>query len=371
MRVALELELCCGQRSGIGIYTYELAKRLKNDENICFQGNVFNFLNRNDNGESLKDFVFPININTFMSYGVYRRIWHILPLTYRMMFKQADVTHFFNYIVPPRVEGKIINSIFDMGYLFFPETLDPKNLKRIKDDIDYSIERSDKIITISEFIKNSMVDILRIQADKIEVVYAAPSTAAPAEDHWGLQDKFKITGPYLLYVGNLEPRKNIERLIQAYALLKKEAGIVHKLVIAGKRAWLYDGIFAVAESEGLNEDIIFTGFVSEAEKCWLYDGADLFVYPSLYEGFGMPILEAMRMGTPVVCSNTSSMPEVGGDAAHFINPLEVTSISEGIYKMLTDKERREEKIAAGKLQAAKFTWEASAKKLIEIYRSMQ
>jgi glycosyltransferase involved in cell wall biosynthesis len=305
-----------------------------------------------------------------MPHGVYRRIWHALPLSYSAVFPRADITHFFDYIVPPRVRGRVVDTIHDLSYLYYPETLAPRNRRRIEGGILYSIERSNLIVTVSENTRSALLSQYGLDPEKIRVIYNAapePDCSMSLED---LQKKWPLTAPYLLFLGNLEPRKNITGLLRMFALLKNEQGIPHMLVIAGAKGWLYEEIFTLAESLGLSGRILFTGYVSAAEKGALLRHASAFVFLSLYEGFGIPILEAMRAGTPVVCSNTSSMPEVAGDAAVLVDPHDAAAAAEAVASVLTDENLRARKVAAGNLRAAQLTWEDSARRLADIYRSL-
>ena len=150
MKVALELQPCCGNRSGIGAYTYELTKRLRNQSDLEFYGNIFNFAGKNDNSQALQGITIPIHENRLFPYGIYRRIWDIAPISYNRLFPdQTDLTIFFNFIIPPRISGHVMTVVHDMTYLRYPETMDKKNLRRIEKGIQYSIERSNRILTIS------------------------------------------------------------------------------------------------------------------------------------------------------------------------------------------------------------------------------
>ena len=154
MTIALELQPCCGKRSGIGNYTYELARHLEHASDLKFVGNVFNFLGRNDNRQAFAGINMPIRESRLFPYGVYRRIWNLVPIPYQSMFPgDADLSVFFNYIIPPHVSGKAIAAVFDLTYLRFPETMELRNRKRLNAGMKYSISRSDHIITISEFSK--------------------------------------------------------------------------------------------------------------------------------------------------------------------------------------------------------------------------
>ncbi len=362
-RVALELQPCCGNRSGIGTYAYELARRLHDGDGLEFQGNVFNFLGRNDNRAALEGISMPINECRLFPYGVYRRIWHTAPPRYDRLFRPADLSLFFNYIVAPRIQGKTVVTICDLTYLRFPETMNRSNLERIRRDIDYSLERSSRIITISEFVRRELHELLHIPLDLIAVVPCAPSLhdrLLPVESVLG---KYGIRRPYLLYVGTIEPRKNLTRLLKAFEYLKAEAGVPHQLVLAGGSGWNNEEIYRTAKGLSCAEDVIFTGFVSAEEKNTLYKNAAAFIFPSIYEGFGIPPLEAMRFGCPVVAADAASLPEVVGDAARLVDPYDEASIANGIFSVIDDREYAQSLIQKGRLQEKKYTWDASAEKL--------
>lgn len=365
--VALELQPCFGNRSGIGSYTYELATRMRDDERLTFCGNLFNFMDRNDNSEVLDELQIPVNTCKLFPYGIYRRVWKACPVPYEQLFpKRADLSIFFNFIVPPHVKGKVITTIYDMTYLRFPETMNRKNLRRIKQGIDYSAQRSDHIITISEFSKKEIVTLLKVPEEKVSVVYCAPAQAEEPEDFRKVAEKFAIHAPYLLYVGTIEPRKNLVRLLRAFEQLKVQHGIPHKLVLAGGSGWNNEDIYETAKDLSCMKDILFTGFVTGREKNALYQQADAFVFPSLYEGFGIPPLEAMHFGCPVVCARAASLPEVVGDAAVLVDPLDEQSIADGVWQVIGDCSFKSELIRKGYEQEKKFTWDAAAEKLKKI-----
>lgn len=377
MKIALELQPCLYSRTGIGIYTYELVKRLQDNSMILLEGNIFNFLMRNDLKEELQGFYFPKNYCRIVPYGVYRRIWHWIPIPYRWLFgRSADITHFFNFIVPKGVYGAVVTTIYDVVWLRNPETMDAKNLKRIMQDIKYSIARADKIVTISESTKKDLVELLHIPTEKIVIVPPGVNTAIFQQKYNNnkiqqIKNKYNLPTKYILYMGTLEPRKNIERLVQAFAILKQNSAIQeYKLVLAGKKGWRCEGIFRQIKQCNLEQDVICTGYVDEQDKAVIYQHAELFLFPSLYEGFGMPILEAMAAGVPVVTSNVSSLPEVTGDAAVFVNPLIVEDIAEKMLDLLQHKELRESYIIKGRLQCEKYTWEKSADTLAKMYQNL-
>ena len=369
--VALELQPCCGKRSGIGVYTYELAKRLRNDEEFRFCGNLFNFCGRNDNSEVLRGISMPINESRLFPYGVYRRIWNYLPVDYERFFPtRADLSIFFNYIVPPRITGKVMTAVYDMTFLRFPETMDVRNRRRLNGGLRRSVARSDRILTISEFSRQEIAELLDFPKEKIAVIPCAPAfseTTAPVGE---TLSKFGIQQPYVLYVGTLEPRKNLVRLLEAFGLLKEKEHFPHQLVLAGGKGWNSEAFDQALAASPIRECVRLTGYVSEEEKNTLYREAELFVFPSVYEGFGIPPLEAMHWNCPVVCADAASLPEVCGDAAEYVNPDDVNSIAEGICRGLTDKARRAELVQAGTTRVEQYTWEASAATLRELCREV-
>lgn len=371
MKVALELQPCCGSRSGIGAYTYELTKRLRNQSDLEFYGNIFNFAGKNDNSQALQGITIPIHENRLFPYGIYRRIWDIAPISYNRLFPdQTDLTIFFNFIIPPRISGHVMTVVHDMTYLRYPETMDKKNLRRIEKGIQYSIERSNRILTISAFSKGEIAELLGVPREKISVIYPAPSLHPEIADFGECCQKWDIRRPYLLYVGTIEPRKNLARLLRAFALSKEMYHIPHHLVLAGGRGWRDEEILQTVKEISCKEDVIFTGYVSAVEKNTLYQNAAAFLFPSLYEGFGIPPLEAMSFGCPVICANAASLLEVVGDAAELVDPLEVEGIASGIWRVLSDEIYVRNLVEKGRLQAKKYTWDASANRLMEICREI-
>lgn len=362
-QVALELQPCCGKRSGIGTYTYELARRLQSDEELTFCGNLFG------KGE-LETLPFSIRRFSAIPYGVYRRIWHTVPIPYSLFFQKTDLTLFFDYIVPPRVKGKVITTVHDLAFVRYPETMSKRNLKRIQQDIIYSLERSERILTVSQFSKEELVSCMGVERDKVAVIYNAPSISREMVDAQKLLDRYHITAPYLLYVGTIEPRKNIDRLLLAFDQLKQETGMSHQLVLAGGNGWNNEEIYQIADGLSNKDSIRFIGYVSGAEKNTLYQQAQAFVFPSLYEGFGIPPLEAMYFGCPVICAKTASLPEVVGEAGEYVDPMDVTSIAQGIWNVLFQERTANRLRECGYSQVTQFQWETSSQQLRELCKDV-
>lgn len=365
MNVALELQPCYWARSGIGTYVYEIARRLRDTERFQFHGNVFDFRDKEGGSSALDGIQMPIQKNRLLPYGVYRRLWNYLPVRYSQMFSQpADLNIFFNFIVPPRVDGKVMSVVHDLTYKRFPETMKASNLKHLERGMPYSMKRSDRIITVSEFTKRELCDLMDIPKEKVSVVYNAPSLVKNCTPYEEVRQKYKIQREYILFVSTIEPRKNIVRLLKAYEQLKEQYKIPHQLVMAGGKGWQDERIFQVVNGLRYKDDIIFTGFVTPEEKNTLYQNACLFVFPSIYEGFGIPPLEAMAWDCPCVCADAASIPEVVGDAACLVDPFEEESIANGIIKVLTEPEYAKQLREKGALQVQKFTWDRSVEQLL-------
>lgn len=307
---------------------------------------------------------------------IYRMIWNCIPIPYSVFFgKNADVTIFFNFIVPPGVNGKKIAVIHDMAYISCPETVRAKTRKVLKSSMPKACKRADKIITISEFSKSEILRYLPVEESKIEVV---PWGVDFEKFHNHYENdrieqiikKYFIPREYILYLGTLEPRKNLERLIRAYSMLNEKNSDIPALVLAGQKGWYYDQIFSTVEELHLEKKVIFLGYVPDEDVPLLLCGAKMFVFPSLYEGFGLPPLEAMACGTPVVTSNVASLPEVTGDAAVLIDPMRVEEIAKGIDVLLTNEQLRRKLVDAGLERVQEYTWEKAAENIANICRKL-
>ncbi|WP_459201917.1 glycosyltransferase family 4 protein [Methanococcus sp. CF] len=235
-----------------------------------------------------------------------------------------------------------------------------------------TLESADKIIAVSENTKNDLINHFKIPPNKIKVIYnAADKTFAKLNEIEisDIKKKYAINYSFILYVGGLAAHKNIIRLIEAYNILKK-LGVTHKLVLAGVKRYKYKEIFETIEKLNLQNDVIFTGYVPDEDLPGLYNAADLFVYPSLYEGFGIPPLEAMQCGTPVITSNTSSLPEVVGDAGIMVNPYDVDELANKMYEVLTNEYLRKEMSKKGLERAKLFSWKKCAEEHIKVYEEV-
>ncbi len=380
MRISIETQAIVKNRSGIGWYAYnlinEMLKIAKNDEII---GSVFDFLGRNNSKEKLEEVGFSeIEVSKWIPYRVYKLLWDIIPFSYDNFFSKNDIYHFFNYTVPPRVKGNIITNVYDMVYKLYPETMNITNSYILNREMDKTIKRADRIVTISESAKRDIIEHLDIPEEKIRIIYPGINhglysniDSIDSETKRQIKGKYNLPDKYILYLGTIEPRKNIAKIFEAYSQLNKDIKKEHKLVIAGGKGWKCDDILNIPKKLGFSEDIIFTGYVNEEDKPIIYSMAEVFIFPSLYEGFGMPVLEAMAAGIPVITSNCSSLPEAGGDAAIYVNPKDSSSITQNIEKIILEDDFKKEKINLGQQHIKNFNWKKSAEKMMNIYNEFK
>lgn len=319
-----------------------------------------------------------IKLNTSGFSGfVYRAVSTFLPVPYSFFFgRKSDITHFFNYIVPPFVHGKKVVTVHDMVYKSFPDTVRGRTKYMLDIGLKRSMKRADLIVTDSEFSKKEIIKYFPQHESRIRVVPCGVDLErfhpcdAP-ERIPEVKKSLEIEGDYFLYVGTIEPRKNLERLITAYAAFVKKVGSSSpKLVLAGGKGWLDQGIYSRVEKLGMKENVIFTKYVPSEDMNPLMCGALAFVFPSLYEGFGMPPLEAMACGVPVLSSGEASLPEVTGDCAVICDAYDTKSIAEGMYRLYSSEELRKELSRKGLQRAQGFTWKRSAEMLMDVYREL-
>jgi len=271
----------------------------------------------------------------------------------------------------------LVISIMDLAFLTFPSQFRKKDLVQLKRWTRRSVNQAEKILTISQATKNDIIDYYQVKQGKIEVIYPGMSKPkiqdSKPQSKSKILGKYKIKGKYFLYIGTLQPRKNLVRLIKAFSQsLNLSISQSLNLIIVGKKGWLYEEIFDQVKKLGLEKKVVFTGFVSEKEKRGLLENAFGFVLPSLYEGFGFPVLEAMQAGCPVVVSRVSSLPEVAGEAAVYItNPESVDSIYQALEKMVKlGPKEREELVRKGYQQVKKFSWKKTAEKTLSLLESL-
>ncbi len=327
--------------------------------------------------EKYKELGIAMNPCSWFKSVAYKLLWPVIHLPYNWFFgNDREITQFFNFVVPPGVSGKKVTVIHDMAYMAYPETVNKKTKNWLSLTLKGSCRRADAIVTVSEFSKGEIVRYLGVKPEKITVVYNGVNLDLyhpnyKEEQINEVKRRYQICDEYFLYLGTLEPRKNVERMIEAFALLKKaNHKMALQLVIAGGKGWLYESIFRRVKEFELEKDIIFTGYVAEKEVPVLMSGAMAFLFPSLYEGFGIPPIEAMACGTPVITSNAASLPEVVGSAALTVDPYQIEALAEAMHRIAVDEGLRSNLRTLGLEQAKKYTWKNAADALIKLYDSL-
>jgi len=296
---------------------------------------------------------------------------HLFPI--ENLIGAVDIFHSSDWLEPPTKIAKKVTTIHDFAIYKYPKTFISRGghdiVKNQKRKLFFVKRYSDAIITVSETTKIDAIEILKIPEKKIKVIYeAADECYVPKkeEEIIKIKEKFNIKGNFLLCVGTREPRKNLDRLIMAFAQLSPAYPNLN-LVIVGKYGWGKD---LNSKFEIRNSKIRLLGYVEKEDLAALYSGAEAFVYPSLYEGFGLPIIEALSCGCPVVTSNVGSMKEVSGGAAVLVDPESIESIADAVSKIVRNQKTREEMKLKGLIRARDFSWEKTALQTLEVYRSV-
>jgi len=301
------------------------------------------------------------------------RLWHRLriPLPVELALGRLDIFHSPDFVLPPVARAAKILTIHDLSFLRVPECADPRLRWYLGQVVPRSVRRADYLLADSESTRRDLIELLHVPPERVQVIYGGVDPAfAPVDDENALQairDKYARGRPFILAVGTLEPRKNYPTLIRAFARARAKSHLPHVLVIVGKKGWVYDPIFAAVEELGLQDTVLFPGFVPDTELPALYSAAELLATPSFYEGFGLPPLEAMACGTPVVVADVSSLPEVVGDAGLRIDPHDPDALADAILRLVEDSALRESLRKAGFAQARKFTWDRAARELLAAY----
>jgi glycosyltransferase involved in cell wall biosynthesis len=266
-------------------------------------------------------------------------------------------------------------TVHDIAYEFFPEAFSKFMLFYLKLTTRFGVKFAKKILAVSQSTKNDIVKVYGISPEKITVTHLGVDPRFKPMTYDEVQpvlDKYNLAyKKYILFCGTLQPRKNIGKLVDAFIKLKKDYRIEEKLVIAGGRGWLWEPIVAKIAEAGMKDAIRSLGFIDTKDLPALYNGAEVLTLPALYEGFGLPPLEAMACGIPVVVSNVSSMPEVVGDAGILVDPNSIESIAEGILNVLMDKNLQNELSKKGIERARQFTWDETARKTLEVLESLK
>jgi glycosyltransferase involved in cell wall biosynthesis len=300
-----------------------------------------------------------------------------IPLTLSAELRKnpVDVLH-VQFTAPPFCPCPIVLSVHDLSFEHVPQTFKRRSRTQLRLTVRHSAKRAARVLSLSEHARQDIISTYGIDSDRISAIpLAAPSHFARVNDDTELQrvrHTYGIERDYILSVGSIQPRKNLARLIKAYALLRDKRGKQNlpQLVMAGKCAWLFDETLRSLEDSGVKDSVILTGYVPEKDLPPLYSGATCFVYPSFFEGFGLPPLEAMKCGAPAIVGNATSLPEVVGDAAICVDPFDISAIASALDRVISDSNLRHELSVKGQARARQFDWRETARRTLDVYRQV-
>ena len=293
------------------------------------------------------------------------KLWSQVRLSFEMLAKKPDVLFVPAHLVPIIHPKNTVVTIHDLGFKHFPELYPAKELIYHNWGMNFSVKHAKKIIAVSEYTKKDLLQTFNLDPTKIEVVWSGVDLEKFKPD-----EKVKKK-PYILYIGRLEEKKNIINMIRAYAFLRKEASTIHQLVLAGSPGFGYENIQREIESlpKNIQKDIIQLGYISENDYIKRLREADIFLFCTNFEGFGFPVIEAMAVGTPVIASNITSIPEIAGNAALLVNPKNSVQIGAALSKLIHSDGLKKSLILKGRVRSKIFSWDKAGQKTLEVIKS--
>ncbi|MFA4991727.1 MAG: glycosyltransferase family 1 protein [Candidatus Omnitrophota bacterium] len=353
MKIGIDIRSTLKSSTGIGRYTINLIKALaaadtKNSYRLYSRKRIFDFKRRLP---PLPGKNFSHRVDYFK-----RGINAVLP--------DMEAFHTSSFDLERPKKARYVVTIHDVIVKAYPFVHEPRTISRIEGQLKKILDDADSLIADSHNTKSDLMKFYNVDDSRIRVIY--PGVSVRAGERAGGVFAGRRDGGYILFVGTLEPRKNAQGLIKAFNRLKKNFGISHKLYICGMKGWMYEDIFREYENSEFKKDIIFKGYVPDAELAGLYGNASVFAYPSFYEGFGFPIVEAFGHGAPVVTSSTSSCGEIAGDGALLVNPDNHEEIGDAILRIIRDEDLRRGLVKRGMERARVFTWENTAREFLSV-----
>ncbi|MBA3533641.1 MAG: glycosyltransferase family 4 protein [Ardenticatenales bacterium] len=366
MRIAFDITPLAVPQSGVGTYTANLLAHLYRQT----EDQILPLIHR-PLALAASEIEFPAPSVRSPWGRLNKTLWMQMLLPWQLSRLRPDVAHFTNSVAPLYAPCPTVITIHDMTLWLFPEHHYRRRLLAMRPFIPIAARRAGAIIAVSHSAKADIVRILGVPAEKVHVVYEAPPPAfrllAPGPLLESVRREYHLPERFLLYVGTLEPRKNLVRLLEAFAYLRRAVRLPHTLLVVGRRGWKEDAIFEAVERLALGDAVRFLDYVPTTALVALYNLAEALAFPSLYEGFGLPVVEAMACGTPVVTSERGSLGEIAGGAAQFVEPTNVESIAAGLHTVLNDEFRRAELRVLGLAHVAALTWVATARQTRQVY----
>ena len=374
MKVAIDVRTVLPNRSGVGNYVLHLTQNLK----LVDPDSDYYFLAFKKNLPLLGTLEGPQNpLLTVFSHENHPLgdFWEHFILPIRLVKKKIDIFHGPASLIPFRKDHyKTVVTIHDLVAFLFPETIPLKYGAYMRYLLRHAVKKADRIISVSQHTQEDLIKILKVPKEKIVVIHEAPAPIFQPHDPEAvrtlLKNRYGLQKKYIYHLGNIEPRKNLIKLLEAFTLVCREVGTEYQLVVSGQKGWLIRSLSRFLKNYPMRDHLFFTGYVPHEDLPFFMNGAELFVFPSLYEGFGLPVLEAMRCGTPVISSNQSSIPEIMGGAGVLVDPTDVQELADRIIWLLRNKEERERLSRLGQAQAAGFSWTKVAEKTQQVYRSV-
>jgi glycosyltransferase involved in cell wall biosynthesis len=371
MTIYIDVSSAVHAKAGIGRYAGSLAQALIARE----PGRFALFYNRT--GDSLPpEGLEEIPARTVRAgYKPWRMaVWmgQLAGVGFNRLVPGAELFHATEHLLPPLRGVSTVLTVHDMIFKLFPEHQKRLNYWYLNATMPLYCRRASAIVTVSEASKRDIVANYGLDPARVTVIHeaAAPEFSPSASDAVDeVRRRYGLPERYLIHVGTIEPRKNLTRLVEALQRLR-ESGQTIPLVVVGGKGWLYDEFFQRLEQSGLSDSILFPGYVPSADLPAIYSAATVAVVPSVYEGFGLPVLEAMACGTPVVSSEASSLPEIGGAAACYFDPYDVPAMADAVGEVWSDATLREEMREQGLAQAARFSWERAAEETQALYKRL-
>ena len=345
MRIALDGMPLAAPLTGVGHYTAELARNLA----VVAPSDSF---------------------TAITSGGLFKRRWWSIGLPFHILANSFDLFHGTNYEIPLWSARPTVVTIHDLSLMLHSEVHKEKLVRRARWRLPLMAKSASRIITPSNSVKTEVCEAFEVDPDKVVVTPEAPRSAFRRRKDPQLLRRLGIEGDFVLFVGTIEPRKNLRRLVDAFDQVLRATSLSPKLVIAGGQGWLMDDFAASIKQKGLAERVCLTGYLQDEDLCALYSSCAVFVYPSLYEGFGLPPLEAMACGAPVITSRIPSLMETVGSAARLVDPNDTEDLVRSMVEMLSNAHIRQHYSELGSNQVKKFSWQQTALKTLDVYREL-